>query len=244
MKQLLSIFLFFITSGLIAQSNDYVYDSLTHTEKYLDVNGRLICEIKQLDKVRDKQRHVIYYSPNGQKTVEFFDRNNQKYDTLRKWTDEGKLYLEEIYTSNGFKSIDYWVTTGNISEIGTFEISKAQPKEFIVYDSTTFNKYIIAKCESDKPCYARTGVWKEYHKNGVLASEGKYLPWSFRSLTPTKDSSGVAVPVENTSFDILADVSYIVGEGYLKDGIWNYYDDKGKLIKKELYKNGTLKKIE
>jgi len=220
-----------------AQAHNYSYDSLTHTEKYAYVNGSLNFEIIQLDKIRDKHRHLIFYSINGKKTQEFYDKDRVIYDTLRKWTEEGKLYHLEAYNASGYTTIDYWVETGKISDIGTYGIAKTAP-ELVIYDSTSFDKYTAIKCKTDEPCYVRAGVWKQYHKNGMLASEGKYLPWPFRVSTPTKDSSGIAVPIENTSFEVMPGTSYVVGESFLKDGNWNYYDDKGKKIKTESYKNG------
>ncbi|HET6228252.1 MAG TPA: hypothetical protein VFF27_18370 [Bacteroidia bacterium] len=227
--------------ALFAQSNQFVYDSLTHTEKYLDVNGRVQYEIIQLDKVPDKHRHIIYYGISGQKTLEFYDKDRKVYDTLRKWTDEGKLYHQEIYNSKGYTTVDYW-GTGKISEIGKLEISKEQPKDFVVYDSASLQKYTIARCELNETCYIRVGIWKAYHKNGILAAEGKYLPWRFRSAVPMKDTGGAMVAMDNTSFNISPNVSYGIGEGYLKDGKWKYYDDAGKLIREEFYKNGVLVK--
>lgn len=242
LKKFLLIFICLNASfSLLAQSTDYIYDSITRTEKYLYKNGNVQCEIKQLDKVPDKHRHIIYYSITGQKTREFYDRNRMVYDTLKMWTDEGKLYHIEAYTSAGYTSIDYWIETGKISEYGKYEISKTT-SNMVVYDSATFDKYTVKNCGLDETCYTRTGVWKKYHKNGALASEGKYLPWAFSVSIPARDSMGVSVPFENMSFDILPETNYMMFKSFLKDGTWNYYDEKGTLIRKEAYKNGLLVK--
>lgn len=229
MKKLLIIFICLAVSfSLFAQSKNYQYDSINRTEKYLYANGSLYYEIVQLDKIPDKHRHFIFYSINGQKTQEFYDRDKVIYDTLRKWTDEGKLYHQEAYTTKGYLSIDYWVETGKISDLGTYEITKKVPK-LEIYDSIKGITYTSKFCRSDQPCYIRAGIWKQYHKNGVLASEGKYLPWSFiiliRGAKEDENNPGVLSAY---------------GENYLKDGTWNYYDDKGKLTKTEVYKSGLL----
>lgn len=229
----------FISVTLLAQSSKYIYDSINHSEKYFYANGQLNYEIIQLDKVSDKHRHLIFYNINGQKIEEFYEKDHVIYDTLRRWTDEGKMYHLEAYTPGGYTSIDYWVETGKISTIGAYEITKKIP-DLVIYDSTTFNKYTTSKWRVNEPLYIRKGNWREYNKDGILACEGKYLPWPFSVSIPTKDSSGVAVPIENTSFEVMPGTSYIVGESYLKDGNWNYYDEKGKKVKSELYKNGLL----
>lgn len=192
-------------------------------------DGSLSHEIVQLDKIHDKHRHFIFYGINGQKTQEFYDKDKIIYDTLRKWTDEGKLYGVEVYNMKGYTSIDYWVETGKISDFGKYEIAKKVPN-LEIYDSAAFVKYTVKPYSFEEIYYVRSGVWKHYHKNGTLASEGNYLPWPFIIITPrTKEDEDNPGIMYN-------------GEDFLKDGIWNYYDEKGNLIKTETYKNGLLDK--
>jgi hypothetical protein len=108
MKLFLYLSMLFFSTVLFGQTEKHVFDANTRTEKYFHENGRVHYEIIQLDPVMDKHRHVIDYDKNGQKRKEFFDRNNVKYDTLREWTEDGKLIHLEIYTDSTFKIIDYW----------------------------------------------------------------------------------------------------------------------------------------
>ncbi len=71
-----------------------------------------------------------------------------------------------------------------------------------------------------------------------MESSGEYLPMEFESIVATKDSSGIEIVVENTSFDFPE--SGLIVINYLKNGRWNYYDSKGVLTKREYYSNGLL----
>lgn len=240
MRTTLFILTFLISTVAFGQSETFSYDSLSRTSKFIDGNGHIINEIIELDKEKGKHEHFISYAKNGQKTEEFFMKNGAMYDTLKRWTEKGELNNIEIYTDSGYTSIDYWYNTGRILEIGQYKISNSSPDNITVYDSISFDKYTTAECKS--PCYLRTGLWKTFHENGIIESEGEYLPMDFRVSYPTKDSSGVAIVVKNTSFEMIADVSYVVCLTYLKNDHWIYYDTKGVKTKEEFYKNGLLQK--
>jgi antitoxin component YwqK of YwqJK toxin-antitoxin module len=240
MKTTLFIVALLISTITFGQSKTFSYDSLSRTSKFIDGNGHVINEIIELDKEKGKQEHFISYAKNGQKTEEFFMKNGVTYDTLKRLTDKGELHHVEIYTDSGYTSIDYWYDTGRILEIGEYKISKTSPKNITVYDSTSFNKYTTAECKI--PCYLRNGRWNTFHENGIIESEGEYLPMDFRVAYPTKDSSAVALVLENTSFEMIPDVSYVICLTFLKNGHWIYYDTKGVMTKEEFYKNGLLQK--
>lgn len=240
MKTISYILTLLISTALYGQSEHFSFDSLSRTSRFYDDSGRITCKIEQLDKEIGKHEHFISYAKNGQKTEEFFSKNRVVYDTLKKWTDKGELHLIEIYTDTGYTSIDYWHETGRILEIGTYTISKESPKNITVYDSTTFDKFITAECKT--PCYVRTGIWKTFYENGILEGEGEYLPMAFNVSYPTKDSSGIAVPIKNTDFEMKPDTMYIICLTYLKNGKWIYYNEKGIKIKEEYYSNGLRQK--
>mgnify|MGYP000022015448 CR=1 FL=1 len=106
-----------------------------------------------------------------------------------------------------------------ILETGHYKIDNAPSMGIILYDSTLFLKHIPEKCDTNEPCYMRTEIWKTYHENGILESEGQYLP----------------MPYETTT--IALNVDHATGVGYLKDGVWKYYDEKGRKTKEEFYKD-------
>jgi len=242
MKRLLYLLFLLISTTTFGQTEKFIYDSLSRTAKFYDDSGHVTCKIVHLDKEADKHQHFITYNKNGQKTEEFFSKNGVVYDTLKRWTDKGELHHIEIYTDSGYTAIDYWYETGHILEIGKYKVAKVPPDNFTIYDSTTFDIFTTIKCNNDKPCYVRTGIWKEYYKNGTLESEGQYLPTAFEGIIQTKDSSGIGVPVKKTSFEMVSDVTYLTVLTYLKNGTWKYYDEKGLKTKEEFYKGGHLKK--
>lgn len=241
MKRLLIILIVFISANCSGQTGKYLYDTLLRTGTDYYESGRVQCETKQLAKEFDKQRHIICYYKNGRKKEEFFDNNRIKYDTLKEWTDRGELLHMEIYKDSTYINIDYWYETGQISEIGNCRITKIRPDKIIVYDSTTFDEY--NSYDVNQEIYVlRIGVWRGYHKNGEIESEGEYLPMAFYRTIQGRDSSGIFVEDKKTSFEMIPNKIYAGVRSYLKNGIWKYYDEKGVKIKEEFYADGVLKK--
>lgn len=190
----------------------------------------------QLDKEKGKHEHFVSYHPNGQKSKEYFQRNGIKYDTLNRWTEKGELLHREVYSDSDYIHINYYSASGQILEIGAYKMRVTNPENLAVYDSATFNRYFTFECK--KPCYIRTGIWKEFDENGNLESTGEYLPMQFMFTAPTKDSSGYEIRAENTDFEMKTEISYLGLLTYLKDRTWTYYNDKGIKTKEEFYRRG------
>lgn len=245
MKKLLLILILLISINSFGQPGKSFYDTLSRIEKNYYESGAILSESRQLAKEFDKQRHIVYYHENGQKSKEFFENNRINYDTLKEWTDKGELYHMAIYKDSTYMNIDYWYETGQISGIGNCQITKIRPAKIIVYDSTTFDEYnsLNGFHVNGEPYNLRIGVWREYHKNGKIENEGEYLPMAFYGTLQMIDSSGVSVTVPKTSFELKPDLLYSGISTYLKNGIWKYYDEKGVKRKEEIYKNGLLIKL-
>lgn len=91
-------------------------------------------------------------------------------------------------------------------------------KEIYFYDTTQTERYYeldeIFFCKRNgyyKNRKLKIGEWREYHSNGNISSIGVYL---------LKDKEGGTVSV--------------------KDGVWNYYNQNGSLLKREVYRDGML----
>lgn len=129
----------------------------------------------------------------------------------------------------------YTVSTETVSENGN-TVYKAGGK---VIDKTTYDKYNESRknLENCKPCVLETydageklvskavkykdcpvGFWYNYYPSGKIKTIGHYR--------------------ENESdiWDPLWDAGYC-----MKHGTWTEYNEKGKVIKKELYNFGNLK---
>ncbi len=226
MKLTQFLIVFFISIKIFAQ---------LPPEKYFFDNGNLNSQIIQLDSIRGLNQHIINYFENGQKKEDYFIRlvsslgvnehiiryseKGQKtddyyyfaknlliYDTLKQWTEEGQLWHVEIYNDSGYTSIDYINYPNEVSQTGNYTVTYLKPKNSVIYDSATFNKYeaLIERNVSYqanglhyyKPYILRTGIWRTYHENGTMESEGKYLPMAFVTSYPSIDSSGISIPIK------------------------------------------------
>ena len=80
----------------------------------------------------------------------------------------------------------------------------------------------------------RVGEWKEFHENGQVKAKGMYgylhevyhVDWPM----PYGESSNGFVP---------GDAEIV----YLKDGEWQYFNERGRLIKVEFYYEGMLASV-
>jgi len=242
MRIFIFIFTFLISITLFGQKDYEVWDSLSRTLKWLDDSGRVFCKFIQLDRELGKNVHYIEYYENGQKMEEGFKKNKINYDTIRKWTEKGELHNMEIYSDTGYTEIEYW--QGLISLIGKYQISYTKPDDITIYDSVQLYEYKTEPWSCDTPYYVPIGVWKYFHENEVIESEGEYLPFNFYDLLEWNESKQVYVGIREKDFENNNDPDklYIVGKTYLKNGWWFYYNDKGIKTKEEFYKNGLLVK--
>lgn len=231
MKYIQAIVLMFFPQIIFGQISSY---------KYYNEDSTVNCEIIQLDSIMDAHRHILYFHRNGKKASEYFDKNRVPYDTLFKWDNQGNLTRLEIYSDSGYIEIDYY-DNGNLSQIGQWKRMTEQKYDIVIYDSTNWDIYEATECKY--PCFQRSGIWKTFYKNGVLRSEGKYLPIKFSISYPTlKDSNGVSQIIPKTSFSVIPELIYIGCYTYLFDGNWIYYTEEGKIEKIMEYQNGLPKK--
>jgi antitoxin component YwqK of YwqJK toxin-antitoxin module len=164
----------------------------------------------------------------------FFDR------TIEYFTEKGIHHNTKIFSDTGYQIIEYY-DNGEIFETGQYLEVEYPGPDTIIYDSVLFNIYETKICGS-KYCDIRTGIWCTYYENGVLESKGSYLPREFTTLMPmVKDSSNTWEVIDNTSFDRMG--MFAVLSTYLKDGIWECYNENGELIRKEYYSGGLLREI-
>ncbi len=215
----------------------HILDSVSNTEYVYDDSAILVCTIEWID-TSQFHRRVTHYFGNGNKSDEYVEKNHEYCDTLRRWTRSGLLAYMEINSDTGFLSIDFWNETGTIFQWGTYSHYSDISGSYIIRDSTTFDIYESERCNTR--CFVPTGTWFMFHENGVLESEGKYLPQAFTVKYPIVDSAGIAVVVKKTGFDEII-LSGILCITFLKDGAWNYYSENGEKIREEYYKGGLLK---
>ena len=204
-------------------------------------NGQISYSITELSDLDNAYRHIVYYYENGKKSEEFHDRFFQKCDTSSKWTEEGLLHHREIYTDSGYVEMDYYYEEGTILSIGNYKLVHGERDQTIIYDSTNFDKYSPDdECTSNSNCYERTGIWKTYHKNGKIESEGKYLPSQYFVAYPMESDStnDVMVDIPKTSFEFKG--FGVVCSTYLKDSTWSIYNKQGKKFQEKIYRGGLL----
>lgn len=105
------------------------------------------------------------------------------------------------------------------------------------------------------------GIWKSYYKNGNLESRGLFIPSYNVFIAKIKKNNTYVISILNEQGDTIIKEDYtrhmkakIDGmkktpnisfpfNDFFKDGIWEYWNKDGVLVREELYYQGNLLKI-
>jgi uncharacterized protein len=170
------------------------------------------------------------FKKNGIKVLEFKRQNGKSTGVTKEYYDNGNLKLE--YEIKHLDWINYF--SGPYNEYYESGKPKIQGTYKFSDSITCVNCYdldknkIVTKASSHSD---RTGSWKEFHENGQLKSIGIYKGiHETNEIHFHKPKNGEWTPGEYS-------------EEYMKDKLWVYYDDEGRVIKEEFYLNGVLADI-
>ena len=101
----------------------------------------------------------------------------------------------------------------------------------------------------------KVGIWTEFYYNGIIKSKGEYLKNALEieiqkddtiKIFTVKDAKGKIIPPKKYKTQIKETIADLINQDYyssfpfrmnLKNGIWKYWDENGKLIKKKKYRN-------
>lgn len=142
---------------------------------------------------------------------------NSKLDTVATYDVNLSDYLTtngRVYLANG------QVITKDKSDFFKDSWKKAQncqPCEVYTYNVKNELKHVVIQYEG-----CLLGPFKEYYTDGKIKSEGNF------KTNPSNDYSNLRLR----------------GLCSMREGIWNYYNEAGKLQTIETYENGTLIKTE
>ena len=148
------------------------------------------------------------------------------------YTPDGEMMRKEYY-KNGVldeqQTYNYsfsYFESGNIKTIIGKQRELYSGEYLLYFDSGKLSKVFNFEVDMLR------GDYIEYFENGKVKVSGYYM----------SDKSSVYIPVsEDISSDLETDTTFIDFE-YGKHGKWLYYDDKGVLLKEEVYKKGRLKR--
>ena len=159
------------------------------------------------------------------------------FDTVDSEIDTSKV--KEILTSIGMMKDGFrvgvwqsWYSNKQLADSGAYAIFP-KSKIKIHDDDSSFSEvdtnYIR---KSFKENYSfRVGKWVSYHKNGKIKSIGSYLP------NGIVKAYVVAIPMDNGE---IKDQFYFTFPEGMKTGIWNHFDENGKIEEQENYINGVF----
>ena len=165
---------------------------------------------------------------DGEKTQNWLNYKNDKLYSIHNYQDSNNIMLT-FFRENGEIQI-----ISHILKDGT------PHGPFIEFD-TLSQVQVIGNFENN----CKVGEWS-YFKNGKLHYKGEYYPDYLELKSNGSNNTMLLVNKEGIlaekiySKQVMA--SYVVNQQilYIKDGKWYFFNNEGKLIKIEYYKNGIL----
>lgn len=246
----LILLIFAVTSNLIAQApwkltRDF---NLAFQDSYID-NFRLVKKIKEgkiyyigYDK-EDTAKKIFSYEKllNGQVKDGWFSRfdstNKKSFNIL---FQEG-IAKRLTYIDTDSLSISYYIDSNLLNGQHLSYYNRASIKEAGNYKNN-----------------ARIGEWLFFNNEGKLVSQGNYAGDYKRLLYDVTKHRLITlnrfldtIRVENFNQKIYDSLTITLGLGrdilfpvhlHFKIGEWKYYNDTGKLIRREFYSKGVLTK--
>jgi antitoxin component YwqK of YwqJK toxin-antitoxin module len=152
-------------------------------------------------------------------------------------------YLTDLRWSNDTLNEISILLYQNRNEFGLFNLSTRNKQSDFNGQYIDFYSNGVVKEQGLFLNGAKVGEWSSYYLNGKLCSRGNFVnDFVDKSLEkPYKflNKDGINV------FDIypklkIVDFENITCRFYLKDGVWNYFDENGNLSSVEKYKKGIL----
>jgi len=190
-----------------------------------------------------KDAYYLFYK-NDTLIEEGVYKNNYNVGTWKYYYSNGRIesIVDYAYYEN---RIDYsgqykeFYESGGIKTEGNYKKSNNDSVECVLCyrHGSGYEKYDWA--ENNPPI--KVGEWKEYYENGKLKSIGEYYLGVHQSFMIRSEENLDSITGEPTGVKLLL---LVLGNEYLKDGEWNYYNENGFLIKTEFYIKGTLVEVE
>jgi antitoxin component YwqK of YwqJK toxin-antitoxin module len=239
--------------------NDSIYKTPVGTDRIDTIRFDSTNTIKFIEYIsNDKVLKRLYY-----------DKDNNVINGADYFDGIGRTIWEITWYSNGkVRSLWYhnmevgqtWYEDGIIDEsrtcindtvLSTYFYKSGKTRKVVKtlsgYDSTNYY-YSVTYCENglktSEDFSGKKYVYKSYYCNGnkeIICKKssrdyfvGEFKKWNENGMLILKGQ--FVTDENNTKYLTMQD-----GRGFgQKEGKWKYYDDNGKLIKTEIYKNGIL----
>ena len=177
-----------------------------------------------------------YTYPSGKQSSKGYFKNNKPIGYWTNFFESGEIRSYGKWNSNGLDSTWlFYSEKGEIERSITYA-NNLKNGQYLVYDSTQtieFDGFYIND--------TLQGSFKRF-KDGKLTEEGNYNKGEINGLLKEYDSNtGNLITIKNISDGEISDERRINrsinGKKY---GIWQTFDNNGKLLSHEIYENGKL----
>ncbi len=178
-----------------------------------------------------------YTYPSGKQSSTGSFKNGKPIGLWTNFYESGQKSSEGIWKENGLDSIWIFYTKKGEIERSISYANNLKNGPYLKYDS-------LQKIEFDG-LYVNDTLQGPFRKflNGLLIEEGNYKNGKLNGVLREFDASGEVKRIVNYNDDEEIDERQInrLVNGR-REGLWEFYDKEGKLVKQELYKNGELVK--
>lgn len=216
---ILKLFVFTTIILLSTKGSAQRIDTIPYASSYVIVHYNAIGQIRFYEYsyfMKDSTWKRTYYS-KGQ---------------IKNKTINGVKALDTLYLANAFlEKTESYYPNGNIKSIW-FNKRKNKSERFQTWSMDSISVTYYQNGQIDESLFWVNnniiGEAKYYHENGQIAYIVNYKEGRLNNIVSYFDKNG-----NELSFGTFKN----------GNGDWNKYDDKGNIIKIEVYKNGKLKKL-
>jgi len=213
----------------------------------------VICQdtLNQLDINGKKQGYWKKKNKEGICVYEGQFRHDIPYGVFLYFYPDGKLKTKSIYSDNGTiaRTISYY-PNGRKMAAGKYVFEKKDSiwQFFTEKDGALISQesYVSGEKEGYFITYfpkggtaelimwqkgRKNGLWEQYYSDGKIKFRGSFRDDEKEGNFTAWDPSGIVI------------ITGQYGNGH-QDGIWCFFNEKGELLKKEIYDKGVLLKVE
>ena len=177
-----------------------------------------------------------YTYPSGKQSSRGYFKNNKPIGYWTNWFESGQISSYGKWNSNGLDSTWlFYSEKGEIKRSITYA-NNLKNGQYLVYDSIQiieFNGFYIND--------TLQGPYKRF-KAGKLVEEGNYDKGEINNFLKEYDqNTGNLITIKSITDGKISDEQRINRSiNGKKEGIWQTFDNNGKLLSQEIYENGQL----
>jgi len=220
------------------------FNVTTHGQEPILIEKPLIFGIDEVtyNYLCAKEKIEVYYSKNEDTVhvklsacgIEYLQlKINDTTRLIRKYENNELLFSHQIIEKDSLTQHMFYYANGTLKQ------NYIEQNNFSYFDYDKNDSLLLSRTRG---IFLKIGQFEEYYENGKLKTKGQFHKYD---LVVDVDNSHIPFPLYGVRFyDTIRKINTVkrITETTIKEGLWLYYNEKGKVIKREWYEDGKLVK--